>query len=430
MGDHVCIVQHYDMPDILKLLFFSAALFSCQSKKQSKEEAFKKIQDELTQKLTEISKQTIFNGFGVALTNEHQVLYQNGFGIANVETGAKYTEHTIQNIASVSKTFIGIAVMKAQELGKLKLDDPIGKYLPFKIEHPKYPKEPITIRHLVTHTSSIIDNEEYLHRAWVLFDTVNLAAHLKLDIGECKFSAPSTEVDMETFLLNVLTGGGKWFKPNTFSEYKPGTVYNYSNMGATLAALVIEKATGEKFDSFTEKYIMQPLKMESTGWGLRAVNLNNHSKLYMDKTTAYPFYLCVTYPDGSIITSSSDMSKYILELMKGFTGKGSLLNKDSYREFFTPQLKSNQFIERDTSEFGDYNIGITMSFGPTGNFGHFGGDPGLFSVIYFDTTLKTGKYYITNTDASGPESGKFHGQIVKLLDEYSEKLNRLSKQMN
>lgn len=401
---------------------------SCETKKKVHSEEFIKTQNELTEKLTEISNHTIFNGFGVALTNDNEVLYQNGFGLANVETGEKYTENTIQNIASVSKTFIGIAILKAQDLGKLKLDDPISKYLPYKIENPKFRENSITIRQLVTHTSSIHDNEEYLNRAWVLYDTINLEKNLKIDIGECKFSAPLSEVSMENFLINVLTENGKWYKPNTFSEYKPGQIYEYSNMGATLAALVLEKATGQKFDDFTEKHIMQPLKMESTGWSLRSIDMKKHSRLYIDKKTAYPFYMCVTYPDGSIITSSNDMSKYICELMKGYSGNGTLLSKESYKEYYNQQLKSENFIDRDTSEFGDYNIGITMSFGPTGNFGHFGGDPGLFSVIYFDKQKKLGKYYITNTDASGKESGKYHGQIVKLLDEYAEKLDKLSKE--
>lgn len=414
----------------LTIIFGILSIFcsTCKTKGKGHSAEFIRTQNELTEKLTEISKQTIFNGFGVALTNDKEVLYQNGFGLANIETGEKYTENTIQNIASISKTFIGISILKAQELGKLKLDDPINLYLPYKIENPKFKGNQITIRQLVTHTSSIHDNEEYLHRAWVLFDTINLVNNLKIDIGVCKFSAPSTEVSMENFLINVLTEEGKWYKSNTFSEYKPGQIFEYSNMGATLAALVLEKATGQRFDDFTQKFIMQPLQMESTGWSLRSININKHSRLYIDKKTPYPFYTCTTYPDGSLITSSSDMSKFICELMKGYVGKGILLSKESYKEFFTPQLKAENFIERDTSEFGDYNIGIIMSFGPSGNFGHFGGDPGIFSVIYFDKEKKTGKYYITNTDDDGKEGGKSHGAIVKLLDEYTEKLNKLSKQ--
>jgi CubicO group peptidase (beta-lactamase class C family) len=415
------------MSKLSSLLILLSLLFSCGPKKSKYSDEFIKTQNELTEKLTEISKQTIFNGFGVALTNDNEVLYQNGFGLANIETGEKYTENTIQNIASVSKTFIGVAILKAQELGKLKLDDPISKYLSCKIENPKFRENQITIRQLVTHTSSIHDNEEYLNRAWILYDTINLEKNLQIDIGVCKFNAPSTVVSMESFLINVLTEKGKWFKASTFSDHKPGEIFEYSNMGATLAALVLEKATGQKFDDFTEKYIMQPLKMESTGWGINNIDIKKHSRLFSDKKTTYPFYTCVTYPDGSIITSSNDMSKYVCELMKGYMGNGTILSKNSYKEIFTPQLKAENFIDRDTSEFGDYNIGIIMSFGPTGNFGHFGGDPGLFSVIYFDKEKKTAKYYITNTDADGKESGKYHGQIVKLLDEYAEKLDKLSK---
>lgn len=96
-------------------------ILSCQTKKKGHSEEFIKTQNELTEKLTKISTHSAFNGFGVALTNDKEVLYQNGFGLANLEKGEKYTENTIQNIASVSKTFVGIAMLKAQELGKLNL---------------------------------------------------------------------------------------------------------------------------------------------------------------------------------------------------------------------------------------------------------------------------------------------------------------------
>ena len=112
-----------------------------------------------------------------------------------------------------------------------------------KIVNPKFRESPITIRQLVTHTSSIRDNDAYLHRAWILHDTINLEKNLKIDIGVCRFSPPSTEVSMEDFLINVLTENGKWFIQNTYTDYQPGQIFEYSNMGTTLAALVLEKAT-------------------------------------------------------------------------------------------------------------------------------------------------------------------------------------------
>ncbi|MBP6127394.1 serine hydrolase [Flavobacterium sp.] len=409
------------------IFLFSLLLYSCAKKEKIHSSEFLLAQKELTKQLTKISKQTDFNGFGVAIVNENEVLYQNGFGLANLEPKQKYDENTVQNIASVSKTFIGIAILKAQELGKLQLDDPINKYLSFKVTNPYYPNIPITIRQLTTHTSSINDNEVYMKKTIVLNDTINLKQNLDIDILPTKFNPPSAKISIEAFLQNTLDNRGKWYFKNVFLNKKPGEIYNYSNIGATLAALVLEKATGISYDKFTTEHILKPLQMNSSGWSFDSVNFSKCTNTFQDKSTPYPFYSLNTYPDGGMLTTSKDMGNYISELLKGFLGKGTLLNKESYQEYFRPQLQAKNFIDRDTSEYGDYNIGITMTMFPSGNFGHFGGDPGLFSVIQFDKKKKTARYYIINTNPSGPETNKYHKQINDALDIYTEKLNTLSK---
>lgn len=409
------------------IFLFSLLLYSCTKKEKTHSSEFLLAQKELTEQLTKISTQTDFNGFGVAIVNENEVLYQNGFGIANLEPKQKYDENTVQNIASVSKTFIGIAILKAQELGKLQLDDPINKYLSFKVTNPYYPNIPITIRQLTTHTSSINDNEVYMKKTIVLNDTINLKQNLDIDISPTKFNPPKAKITIEEFLKNTLDNRGKWYLKDVFLNKKPGKIYNYSNVGATLAALVLEKATGISYDKFTTEHILKPLQMNSSGWSFDSVNYSKCTNTFQDKKTPYPFYSLNTYPDGGMLTTSKDMGNYISELLKGFLGKGTLLNKESYQEYFRPQLQAKNFIDRDTSEYGDYNIGITMTIFPSGNFGHFGGDPGLFSVIQFDKKKKTARYYIINTNPSGPETNKYHKQINDALDIYTEKLNTLSK---
>ena len=409
------------------IFLFSLLLYSCTKKEKTHSSEFLLAQKELTEQLTKISTQTDFNGFGVAIVNENEVLYQNGFGIANLEPKQKYDENTVQNIASVSKTFIGIAILKAQELGKLQLDDPINKYLSFKVTNPYYPNIPITIRQLTTHTSSINDNEVYMKKTIVLNDTINLKQNLDIDISPTKFNPPKAKITIEEFLKNTLDNRGKWYLKDVFLNKKPGEIYNYSNVGATLAALVLEKATGISYDKFTTEHILKPLQMNSSGWSFDSVNYSKCTNTFQDKKTPYPFYSLNTYPDGGMLTTSKDMGNYISELLKGFLGKGTLLNKESYQEYFRPQLQAKNFIDRDTSEYGDYNIGITMTIFPSGNFGHFGGDPGLFSVIQFDKKKKTARYYIINTNPSGPETNKYHKQINDALDIYTEKLNTLSK---
>ncbi|PQA92464.1 hypothetical protein B0A69_15650 [Chryseobacterium shigense] len=415
------------MKSLSYTLLFIAIAICCQAqRKQSRE--FIKIQNELTHKLTAISRNASFNGFGVALVNDHDILYQNGFGIANNKTLQKYDENTVQNIASVSKTLIGIAILKAQEMGKLKLDDPVNQYLPFKVTNPYHPEIPITIRQLTTHTSSINDNDGYLKHTVVLKDTVHLSSNLNIDISPTQFNPPSSKISIEAFLTHVLSDNGKWYSKDVFTENKPGSIFNYSNIGATLAALVLEKATGIPYDVFTTKYILKPLQMNHSGWSFNAIDFSKYTHTFIDKQTPYPYYSLNTYPDGGLLTTSNDMSKYLLELMKGYLGNGTLLSKESYKEYFTPQLKAENFQDRNNSEYSDeYNMGITMGFGSTGNFGHTGGDPGMNSVIWFFKDQKIGRYLIVNTDWDNKISGKDQKAIYDLLDEYCIKLNALSR---
>lgn len=417
-----------NMKTFIPLSIIAFILFSCGTARPKHSEEFIKTQKELTEKLTVLSKSTCLNGFGVALANDKEVLYQNGFGIANIEKEKKYTENTVQNIASVSKTLIGIAVLKAQELGKLKLDDPINKYLPFKVFNPQFPETPITIRQLTTHTSSIADGKAYLENTVILKDTNNLANNLKIDITPTYFNPPSAKISIEEFLSNIFNSKGKWYSKENFTDHKPGEIYEYSNLGATLAALVVEKATGISYDKFTNQYILKPLKMTASGWDFNTIAFSNYTQPFQNKTTPYPYYSLNTYPDGGILTTSQDMSKYIFELLKGFAGNGTLLSKTSYKEYFTPQLKAENFIGRSTNPYSDeYNTGINIGFSPANNFGHYGGDPGTSSAIWFNMDTKTGRYFIANTDWDRNVMAKDQTAIYSLLDEYLDKLNKLSR---
>ena len=70
---------------------------------------------------------------------------------------------------------------------------------------------------------------------------------------------------------------------------------------------------------------VEPLKMTSSGWSFDSVDLSMHTKLYTSGNTEIPFYSLITYPDGGLITSANDLSKYLIELIKGYNGKGTLL---------------------------------------------------------------------------------------------------------
>jgi len=378
------------------------------------------ITKKLTKDLEKIYLQDKLNGFSVAIVNQDEILYTKGYGYSDVQENKKYTENTIQNIASISKTFIGVALLKAQELGKLNLDDPINKHLPFEILNPLYPETEITIRHLANHTSSILDGKKYWNNTYILKDS------RKKSKGKIigNFNSPDINIDMGTFLEKILSKNGKWYSKKNFNKYKPGKRFKYSNIGASLAAFIIENVTGESFSEFTKKHIFKPLEMSNSGWHYNDIDFSKHSKLYFNKKTELAFYNLITYPDGGLMTSSSDLGKYLSELISGYCGKGEILNTESYKKLFTPYLTDKNFIERNESAYNDeYNMGIFMGISAQEQIGHTGGDPGVSTYMFFNTKTKIGKILIVNTSLENEKGAvKEFLDIWKKLEEYEIKL--------
>lgn len=417
------------MKKIALILITLIAFVCCQQVKKEKNfpsNENKIAKDALTAVLDSIQKNGQINGFAVAMVNQNGVLYEKGFGFANIETKEKYTENTIQHIASVSKTLIGIALMKAKEMGKLNLDDPIQDYLSFKVINPNYPNEIITIRHLATHTSGIKDTDQYMNRAWILTENQDLT-NVSTAYPAQRLNPPEFNIPLEKYLKGYLEVDGAYYEEGNYIKFKPGERYQYSNIGATLCAFVIEKATGEPFDLFTKEHILKPLDMNSTGWSLKDVDITKHSRLYRNDNSVLPFYTAITYPDGMLISSSKDMAKYLAELVKGFSGDGTILSKESYKELFTEQLEAQNFESRNAGHpyNGDYSPAIFIGHSALGYIGHSGGDAGVGTWMYFDKENKTGRYIVINTDMGNDERAKEleYYAIWDKMNEYFDKLN-------
>jgi CubicO group peptidase (beta-lactamase class C family) len=406
---------------ILPILVF---LISCQQRTSSNLTSDNTIiKDSLTRELKRIYKQGYINGFSVAIVNQNGTLYEKGFGYADLRTQRSYTENTIQNIASISKTLIGISLLKAQEMGKLNLDDPINQYLPFMVRNPYYPNTPITIRHLATHTSTIVDTDYYLNKSYILKDEQDSAEARSKELSR-NFNSPEARISLEEFLGRILKEEGEWHKKEGFIDRSPGELFEYTNIGATLAALIIEKATGETYSIFTENYILKPLGMNSSGWSFQTTDFSNFSKLYAEPETPIPHYSLISYPDGGFITSISDMGKYLTELIKGYSGNGVLLSEESYSELYREQLDSTHFKERNKENpYNDeYNFGIFIGFSAKGYVGHTGGDPGVASYMFFDINDKIGRLLITNTSLDDKEGEQEFFSVWDILEKYQGKL--------
>lgn len=405
---------------LLGILF----IVSCKQKPNSAKEIAdnQPIKDSLTLEIKNLNK-NYFNGLGVAIVDSTGILYEKGIGFADIKSNRPYTINTVQPIASVSKTFIGIALLKAQEKGLLNLDDPINKYLPFEVMNPTFKNEPITIRQLSTHTSTIVDTENYMGRAYVLKDRID-STSIKIENIPQSFNTNDTKIPLSKFLENYLSEKGKWYKKDAFNENKPGESFEYTNVGASLAAYIIEIVSNQSYAEFTTEYILKPLKMDNSGWSYDVINFDKVSMLYSSPKMEVPYYSLITYPDGGFLTSVNDLAKYLHEIMKGYLGNGTLLSKASYKELFKEQLNAENFTERDANHpyKDEYNIGIFMGFSGTGNIGHTGGDPGVSSLMFFNPKDKTGRILLVNTNIENQEGINAYYGIFNKLEEFGTKL--------
>ena len=98
-------------------------------------------------------------GLGAAIVVDGKLIWAKGYGAADREASKPFTADTVMNIGSISKTFTGVALMRAVEEGKLSLDDDVSMHLPFPVRNPRFPDDPITLRQLATHTSGIVDRD-------------------------------------------------------------------------------------------------------------------------------------------------------------------------------------------------------------------------------------------------------------------------------
>jgi CubicO group peptidase (beta-lactamase class C family) len=173
-------------------------------------------------------------GCAVGVARGGQVLLARGYGMADLETGTPITPETVFESGSVAKQFTATAVLLLATDGKLDLDQLARRYLP---ELPEYDR-PITIRHLLTHTSGLREWSSLV--AWQGWPR-GTRAHTQADL---------LEVVIRQKALN----------------YPVGDYYSYTNSGYALAMTLVERVSGQSFQEFTHQRIFQPLGMTHTRW--------------------------------------------------------------------------------------------------------------------------------------------------------------------
>jgi CubicO group peptidase (beta-lactamase class C family) len=170
-------------------------------------------------------------GCALGVVRDGRLIYEKAFGLADVEQGTRIGPDTVFHVASVSKQFTALAVLLLEQDGKLSLDDDVRKHLPELHDFGKT----VTVRHLLQHTSGLRDQWSLLMLAgWRMDDVIT-------DDDVFRLACRQRELNFE-----------------------PGARHLYSNTGYTLAARVVERASGQPFRVFAQGRIFEPLGMHNT----------------------------------------------------------------------------------------------------------------------------------------------------------------------
>jgi len=351
--------------------------------------------DTLTKSLQQVFDKDSLPGLAVVLVNSQKIIYKHNFGYADIAKKRSYSSASIQNIGSVSKTFCAVALMKAIELGYFNLETDINTILPFKVVNPNYPDGHITIRELTNHSSGIIDNSALFPDTYQ-FDT-NLSPYdtsaYKLLKG-LGYNNKIPDSSLKDFFYNYLSASGKYYTKNNFGQGKPGGTSRYSNVGSALAAYIIEVASGMSYTDFVSKYILKPLNMNNSSWTLDAKKLNQYTRPYYNRQAAFPYFHVITYPDGGLRTTTTDLSKYLIALIKGYHGDERLLKNESYKAMFTPQFSKEN--PPAGISLVNRNKGIFWNLYTNGTIGHDGDDPGVSTFLFFNPATGMGGVFLCN----------------------------------
>jgi|GEM_PF-273794 len=269
-------------------------------------------------------------GLSACIIKDGQVRWTGAYGNANIELGIPVETSTLFHLASVSKTVSVTALMQLWEEGKFEMDNDINKYLDFEVRHPRDSLFPITFHMLCTHTSGIKDNWSEMPVYW----------------------NGDSPIPLNEFLYNYLNEDGNNYDSlqNFYYYNTPGTVFQYSNIGATLIGYLVERIGDPTFSQQTHERIFEPLQMNETAWFVSELDTLNIAMPYKwngNEYIAYGHYGYSYYPAGSLRTSVDQLANFLLCYMKGGTHLGQqILESSTVDLILTPQ------VPQITSEIG------------------------------------------------------------------------------
>ena len=235
------------------------------------------------------------------IIQDDMVAWSKGYGYYDLESQKPTNEDILYLQASVSKTVTATALMQLYEQELFELDDDINDYLPFELRNPNHPDDPITIKMILSHRSSLADDNLY----WIAL------SYLPGDPDVKDFPYP--------WLKEYLTPGGSGYSSTTWSDAKPGERFYYANIGFSIIAYLVEILSNQNFNEYCKENIFEPLQMYNSGFRLRDHNISSIAVPYEYKDGRYfrhpHFGIHILYPAITLRTSIEEFSHFIIAHM-------------------------------------------------------------------------------------------------------------------
>ena len=317
-------------------------------------------------KLPDALKNGDIPGAVVSVVKDGQVVTTRGYGWA--DTGASGgqpvavdPQTSLFRVASISKIPTSIAVMQLVEQGKVDLDADISAYLDFEIE--RRFDEPLTLRHLLTHSAGFEER-------WKVAPMTDLEASVKSD--------PPVQV------------------------FAPGTTPGYSNYGIALAGYIVQRVSGQPFETYVREHVLEPAGMTTSTYEqpLPAGLAGSLGPGYTSTGEKIPFELMGDFPAGSLTVSAPDFAAFMNAQL---SRSPKLLREKTWEQMWSPGLGEDKLGNR--AKAGEMGLGyFDLSRHGRRVVGHGGDIQGWHSQFELYPEEKTGIFISYNGDGNDSDS--------------------------
>ncbi len=330
----------------------------------------------------------------IAIVKDDEVVWSNGYGYANLWARTPAVPSTVYLIGSTFKAMSTVALLRQMEAGKFELDDSVSDYLEFLRIRNEDRKEPITFRHLLTHTSG-----------------------LPVDFAPLSIWDDDAPPGMTAYLSSSL---------RTESPPLEGVVY--SNMAYTLVGYMVQDLSGKPFRQYMQKQIFEPLEMYSTSFTPSPQMSERLAIPYIvdpSSETLVPTELLRSrvWPAGLVYGTVLDQANWLIANLNEGVFKGrQIISAESLDEMHSRQF--DQFKGKISGLWGSGEAGYGLTWWTdTRNgeryFAHSGSVPGYTAFLQGNKDQKLGVAMLTNGNQA-------HKHLIALTDDIMDLMSRLA----